>query len=478
MRKKIYFILLTITLSIASIFLTKEIAQAQEDIMTLTKNAGYSTDESYRPKASIVADAQTGQIIWADNPDLVWEPASIAKLMTMFLVFQALEEGQFTLDTTVKATESDAAISQIYELSNSTIVAGVDYPVSDLITMTAVASSNSSTIMLANLITNNDEAKFIHEMNEQAKAFGMKNTLFYNPSGAQSSAFNGLYTPIGIDPNADNTSTARDLAILGYQVLKEYPEILNYTKNYQVTVMKDTPYAEVLTNSNQSIPGGSYSYEGADGLKTGSSPNGAFNYMATAKRGNTRLIEVILGVGDWENQEGESQRHAFGNALFDYGFSTYEYKKLLDKGFAKVTEKRLTLDNDLYGLIEIGSTPQYTLTNNQISVDNGLSSLSSTIPVPSVGYQVSKKANRSKMTDKNSTNTNKKTRNNWVNYLFCGIAIAIGSLFIMLGRSLKEHLTITKRQSKYPLRIKGVSFIGWLLLLSGIGYIISLILIK
>lgn len=481
MRKENCFVLFTIFaigLTIASGFFTAKTAYAQEDIMTLTQNSGYITNESYRPKASIVADAQTGQIIWAENPDLVWEPASIAKLMTMYLVFQALEDGQFTLDTTVKATESDAAISQIYELSNSTIVAGVDYPIHDLISMTVVASSNASTIMLANFVTNKDAAKFINKMNDQAKKLGMTNTTFYNPSGAQASAFNGLYTPVGIDPNADNTSTAKDLAILGYHLLKEYPEILTYTKDYQVTVMENTPYAEVLTNSNQSIPGGPYGYEGEDGLKTGSSPNGAFNYMATAKRGNTRLIEVILGVGNWDDQEGEAQRHAFGNALFDYGFSTYEYKKLLDKGTTTINEKEITLDNDLYGLVTIGSTPSYTLTDNKISVDNGLTELSPTISVPSVGYQPVKQTIISKIADKDSTSTDKKQQDKWIDYLFCGIAVLIGSLFLILGRSLRNHLTVTGRKSKYPFRIKAVSLIGWILLLSGIGYAVFLFVMK
>lgn len=480
MRKKNYFVLFTIFaigLTIISSFFATKIAHAQEDIMTLTQNAGYITNESYRPKASIVADAQTGQIIWSENPDLIWEPASIAKLMTIYLVFQALEEGKFTLDTTIKATESDAAISQIYELSNSTIIAEVDYPIHDLISMTVVASSNASTIMLANFVTNNDAAKFINKMNEQAKTFGMTNTMFYNPSGAQASAFNGLYTPAGIDPNADNTSTAKDLAILGYQLLKKYPEILNYTKDYQVTVMENTPYAEVLTNSNQSIPGGSYSYEGEDGLKTGSSPNGAFNYMATAKRGDTRLIEVVLGVGDWDDQEGESQRHAFGNTLFDYGFSTYEYKKVLDKGTCTINDKKVTLEEDLYGLVAIGSTPSYTLANNRVTLDNGLAQLSPTIPVPSVGYQSVKKTIISKTTKNDSTGSDKQ-ENNWINYLFCGIAVVIGSLLLLLDRSLKKHLIVTRQKSKYPVRIRAISLIGWILLLSGIGYAFFLFLIN
>lgn len=473
MKKKKYSILSTIlflSALVTTILFTSNTVYAQEDILTITQNAGYTTNESYRPKASIVADAETGQIIWSENPDLIWEPASIAKLMTIYLVFQAIEQGDFTLDTTVTATSSDEAISQIYELSNSPIVAGVDYPVHDLISMTVVASSNAATIMLANLVTNNDAAAFITMMNKQAQTFEMTNTVFYNPSGAQASAFNGLYLPVGIDPNADNTSTAKDLAILGYQLLKKYPAILDYTKDYQVTVMENTPYAEVLTNSNQSIPGGAYGYEGEDGLKTGSSPNGAFNYMATAKRGETRLIEVVLGVGDWSDQEGEAQRHAFGNALFDYGFSTYEYKKLLPKGTTTVNNQEITLENDLYGLVAIGSTPEYTLSNSTITVNSSLAQLSESLSIPSVRYQPVKKSITEKLTNTESKSATTPL-SKWITYLIGGCVTFIGLFFILLTHSLKKHLIRTKRRSRYPMRIKILSFLGRFLFLAGIAYI-------
>lgn len=170
-------------------------AYAQEDILTITQNAGYQTNEVYKPQASIVIEAQTGQVLWEDNPDLKWNPASIAKLMSVYLVFEAMKQGKFTLDTTVKATDSDQAISQIYELSNNSIVAGVDYPVRDLLYATLVQSSNVATVMLANLVTANDEAKFIHMMNDKAKELGMTNSTFYNCSGAETGSFNGYYKP-------------------------------------------------------------------------------------------------------------------------------------------------------------------------------------------------------------------------------------------------------------------------------------------
>lgn len=85
--------------------------------------------------------------------------------------------------------------------------------------------------------------------------------------------------------------------------------------------------------------------KGVDGLKTGSSPRGAFNYIATIKRGNQRLIAVIMGVGDWADQDGEYYRHPFGNALIEKAYKDFGYKKLLDAGVQKIDGKTYTLEN-------------------------------------------------------------------------------------------------------------------------------------
>lgn len=436
---------------------------AQEDILTVTQNAGYQTSEFYKPKASIVIDAATGQVLWEDNPDLAWNPASIAKLMSAYLVFEAMSQGKFTLDTIVTATESDQAISQIYELSNNVIVAGVDYPVRDLLYATLVQSSNVATVMLANLVTANDEAKFIHMMNDKAKELGMTNSTFYNSSGAESSAFNGYYNPQGIDPTADNVTTARDLAILSYFLLKNYPDTLTYTAPTQITIMENTPYAEILENHNYSLPGLAYGYEGADGLKTGSSPTGGFNYAATAKRGETRLIEVVLGVGDWQDQQGEFQRHAFGNAIFDQAFATYEYKKLLSQGNNTINNEKIILDQDFYGLIQKNTEPAFTLAANKLSLDNGLAQVAPTIAAPSVGYEPEKiiesqpQKNISILTNKNSSSMTA--------FFINGLLVILGLLLMAVAKLIQSRAVRRGRSQKSSPAFK----LGIVLLLIGIG---------
>lgn len=344
-----------------------------DELMDITHEAGYKEAlEINRPKSSLVVDANTGDIVWQDNIDEVRDPASMSKLMTLYLVFDAIKAGKISLDTVIQATEIDQAISKIYEISNNKIFAGVDYTVAELITMTAVPSSNVTTVMLANYLSDNDPDAFLDQMNAKAKELGMTNTKWFNASGAAAVAFKGYYTPERYDIYSENQITARDLAILGCAFVKNHPEILNYTKDAVVTVKEGTPYEETFTTYNYSLPGATYGIEGVDGLKTGSSPAGAFNYIATIKRGDQRFICVIMGVGDWSDQDGEYYRHPFGNALMEKAFADYDYKKLLSAGKQTVDGKTYNLAKDFYGTVKKGTEPKLIVEDGVLKVDNGL----------------------------------------------------------------------------------------------------------
>ena len=332
-----------------------------------------------RPKSSLIVDANTGNILWQDNIDEVRDPASMSKLMTLYLVFEAIQQGKLSENTVIKATPRDEAIAKIYEISNNKIVAGVDYTVSELITMTAVPSSNATTVMLANYLSNNDPDTFLDMMNAKAKELGMTNTKWFNASGAAAVSFKGLYTPQRYDNNAANQTTARDLAILGYHFVKNYPNILNYTNKPVVTVKKGTPYEETFETYNYSLPGAKYGIEGVEGLKTGSSPRGAFNYIATIKRGEQRLISVIMGVGNWSDQDGEYYRHPFGNALIEKAYADYEYKKVFNAGEQEINGKTYKLSKDFYATVKKGTAAKAVVENDVLKNDNGLEQLSSLI---------------------------------------------------------------------------------------------------
>lgn len=163
-----------------------------DELMDITRAAGYEVSEINRPKSTIVIDGNTGDILWQDNIDEIRDPASMSKLMTLYLVYEAIANGELTEDTLIQATATDQAIADIYAISNNKIVAGVDYSVRELITMTAVPSSNVTTIMLANYLSNYDPDSFIDRMNAKSQELGMTNTYWFNPSGAAASAFEDI----------------------------------------------------------------------------------------------------------------------------------------------------------------------------------------------------------------------------------------------------------------------------------------------
>lgn len=350
-----------------------------DELMDITRAAGYEVSEVNRPKSSIVIDGNTGDILWGDNIDEVRDPASMSKIMTLYLTYEAIAQGKFTEETVVTATETDQAIAGIYAISNNKIVAGVDYTIGELITMTAVPSSNAATIMLANLISNNDPDAFIDLMNTKSQELGMTNTHWFNASGAAAASFEGHYNPTRYDNDSANQTTARDLAILTYNFVKKYPGILEHTNDTVVTVKAGTPYEETFATYNYSLPGAKYGIEGVDGLKTGSSPRGAFNYIATIKRGEQRHIAVIMGVGDWSDQDGEYYRHPFGNALIEKSYTDYEYKKLLTAGKQTINGKNYQLETDFYGTIAKGTNPIFVVEDGQLRLDNGLERVSTRI---------------------------------------------------------------------------------------------------
>ena len=143
-----------------------------DELMDITRKSYPDVKEINRPKSSLIIDGNTGDIIWQDNIDEVRDPASMSKMMTLYLLFEVIGQGKVSEDTVIKATQTDQSISGIYEISNNKIVAGVDYTISELITMTAVPSSNATTVMIANYLSNNDPDAFIDQMNSKAKELG------------------------------------------------------------------------------------------------------------------------------------------------------------------------------------------------------------------------------------------------------------------------------------------------------------------
>lgn len=347
--KKFFAIILTIILFFS--ITNFSLANSRKELQKIVEIAGYRTNYKEHPKSAILINVDSDDIIFEKDAKLKLDPASITKVLTIYIVFEEIEKGNLSFDTKIKATDIDEKISNLKTLSNNKIYKNIEYSVDDLIKMSLVASSNVATIMLENKISNNNPDSFIDKLNVKAQELGMKDSYFYNSTGAEAVAFNGLYKIKKYDENKTNISTAYDLAILIQKILKKFPKITEYTSKEKIKVMDNTPYEDTLNNHNYSLPNLKYGFIGVDGVKTGSSPNAGFNVAVSAKQNNTHLVAIVLGVGNWYNRTDEYNRHKFINGLLNYGFYNFEEKIILHKGLNKINNKEFILSENYKTLV-------------------------------------------------------------------------------------------------------------------------------
>ena len=241
---------------------------------------------SAAPFASFVIDARDGRVLHAENADTRLHPASLTKMMTLYIAFEAVENGEITLDTKVKISRHAAAEPP----SKLGLRSGQRIALRHLIRAAAIKSANDAATAIGEAIEGS-EAAFARRMNRTAQAMGMTRTTFKNAHGLT---------------EAGHLSTARDMSVLGRHVFFDYPEYYNLFSR----LTADARIAKV-SNTNRRFLN---SYRGADGIKTGYTSAAGFNLVASAERGQERIIGVVFG--------GKStvQRNAVMADLLDMGF--------------------------------------------------------------------------------------------------------------------------------------------------------------
>lgn len=335
--------------------------------MDIANKQGYDLEDRYQPAGSVITEINTGMILWEEDAETAWAPASLTKLMTILLTYDAMEQGKFTLDTEVDVTEKYVDIASRYAMSNNNMQLGASYKVWELIELAIVPSSAAATYMLADMVEP-DADKFVRMMNARAKELGMTQTTYYNCVGVRNELL-WPYHPASIPLESDNVTSPRDYAILCSYFVKTYPDLLNHTASAHIVIKKGTPYEESFDSHHASLKGEKYELKGTDGIKTGSSDTAGFNYSATAKRGDTRLVEIVMGVSTWEDQIAEELRHIVGNAIMEEAFAKYEYKLVLPKGEHKIEGKKIVTEQDLWDCVEKNGEPEFRLENNLVKVD-------------------------------------------------------------------------------------------------------------
>ena len=261
-------------------------------------NAENTTDLMLTCKAAILMEATTGKVIYESNADDVLSPASITKIMTLILIFDALESGKINYDDMVTTSEYAKSMggSQVF------LETGEQQTVETLIKCIVVASGNDASVCMAEYIAGS-EGEFVKMMNERAQGLGMTNTVFLDCCG--------------LNDTMDHHTSARDVAIMSRELITKYPQIQNYTKIWMENITHVTNKGSsefTLANTNKLLK----QYQWTTGLKTGSTSLAKYCLSATANKDGVNLIAVIMGAPDYKARFSEAI------TLLNYGFSAVQ----------------------------------------------------------------------------------------------------------------------------------------------------------
>ncbi len=244
---------------------------------------------------TLLFEAETGKVLYSENIDDQWHPASLTKIMTAYLAFQDLKAGRATLKTEIPCTE----LAQKEPPSKVGLPIGAKLTLDTALKALIVKSANDVAVMIAQKLGPTYDG-FINRMNATAKRLGMTRTQFVNPNGL---------------PDKRQITTARDLAKLARAIVKDFPEYAHYWAMPSFRLGK-----RMLGSHNGLLK----SFEGADGMKTGFICDSGFNVVASATRDGTQLMTVVLG------EPSSADRNLRAASLLEHGFRQYGWKQLFN----------------------------------------------------------------------------------------------------------------------------------------------------
>lgn len=259
-------------------------------VLALTPVQAGAVELPIQAEAALLMEKETGQVLYAQNEHEALEPASVTKVMTLLLTMEAIEKGSLHYDdvVTVSAYAASMGGSHVY------LSEGEQITVDDLLKAVCVASGNDAAVALAECVAGVTEL-FVEQMNTRAKELGMTDTHFVNCTGL---------------PAEGHVTSAWDIALMSRELIEKHPEIRRYTTIWMDT-LRDGTFQ--LANTNKLIR----FYEGATGLKTGSTDAALYCVSATAEKDGMELIAVVLGSPT------SADRFETAKALLNYGFAGY-----------------------------------------------------------------------------------------------------------------------------------------------------------
>ncbi|MFD1040330.1 serine hydrolase [Virgibacillus byunsanensis] len=304
-------------------------------------------------ESAILVDAETGKILFSKNPDIALPPASMTKMMTEYLVWEAIEEGQISWDTTTQISDYPYSISADNSFSGVGLRQNKDYTVEELYEAMAINSDNATTIALAELIAGS-EGDFVKLMNEKGEEMGLPDFKFVNSTGLANESLGENY-PEGTEPDANNLLSARSSALLAFHLVNDFPDALD------ISSVPETIFDEQnIRNWNYMLPHDAeylqqYHYEGVDGLKTGYTDLAGYCFTGTALKDGKRLISVVMKT------ESEDARFKQTARLLDYGYSQFETKELFPADYQLEDESSLPVAKGKEDVVEIATSDAFNI---------------------------------------------------------------------------------------------------------------------
>lgn len=284
----------------------------------------HAEDFSVAAKHAIAVEVSTGKVLYEQDSQTPASIASISKLLSVYLVYEALEKGEIQLDTMVDISDYPYSLTANTELSNVNLDAR-SYSVSDLLNASLITSSNSAIIALAEKIAGS-EAAFVDKMKAKVAEWGITDATIVNTSGLDNSDLGENIYP-GSKPDDSNQFSALDVAIIARRLILDYPQVLNITSLNAYDFGGYTYYS-----TNQMLSEGTHARGGVDGLKTGTSNSAGSSFVATTTQANMRIITVVLNATD--GLTNSDNRFVETNNLMNYVYNNYSAITLVKKGEA------------------------------------------------------------------------------------------------------------------------------------------------
>ncbi|NLC52595.1 MAG: D-alanyl-D-alanine carboxypeptidase [Firmicutes bacterium] len=305
-----------------------------------------------RVEAAVLVDAASGKILYEKNADQPLAMASMSKILTEYLILEAINNQQISWEDTTSISEYAYRVSQNLSLSNVPLRRNEHYTIGELYEAMAIYSANGATIALAEVLAGS-ETEFVRLMNAKAKELGMENYTFVNSTGLNNKDLFGMH-PAGT-ADAENLASAKDTALMALRILQDYPEVLTIASIPRKTFRPDTGDAIRMDNWNWMLPELVYGYEGVDGLKTGSTALAGYCFTATAQRDDVRLISVVMKGRSYADRFQETKK------LLDYGFNSFERKELVPAGYQDPDQPDLPVQKGKTNRVGIATAKPLTL---------------------------------------------------------------------------------------------------------------------